>query len=40
MSVSVKGVRLWNKLDVAMHDVKSVKAFKNKLKAMYISTYE
>ncbi len=36
MTISIKGVKLWNELDNHLHNVKSIHLFKKKLKCIYI----
>ena len=40
MTISVKGVKLWNELEEYMHNIISVNCFKRMFKKMYLKRYE
>ena len=39
MAISVKGVKLWNDLNIDYHDIKSFQKFLKVIKKMYINGY-
>ncbi len=39
MSISIIGVKLWNQLDINVHNIKSTNTFKRKMKNTFIHSY-
>jgi len=39
MAISVRGVKMWNDLNVDFHNIKTLISFKNNVKKLYINRY-